>query len=468
MDPSFSGVPKILGLADEARPRPQLDYAGLLSALAHEPLVRRYAQTPYETEFEMALRVRERSLAAAAVLQGEASAAGRVHPVEQSEAISLARFRPLLVCRRGIWHVSDDLPCQDAAACCRDERSLVLALCDGASTAPLAHYGAGLLARAAAELAKRRADALRGPLACAEFLGGLHADLYLVQHQIAGQLGLLPTDAHDLLLAATIQLLVVRPRDSLVLALGDGSLLVGDRCYDLPRTLGREISIHASNRPPLLSYLIASDADGLHVDPQRPDAEALRAMLGELTSEAQGLPLVSQMPTTQLADARRIGLETDGGRVRKRAANARILQELTLQAEEGEFLRTLALVDAATDESGSLIDYGLLPGIAEEAALREHLEGAVREWIPEAQGLDDELRGLSPGLMARFLAAGPPPAEAPRALLRAWPDGPRTPTSEFPIIARAIARRLLRERFAADAAELESFGDDYGLALLRS
>jgi hypothetical protein len=352
MDSSLNGVPRILGVADEARPRAQRDFATLLHDLSQEPRVQRLAQGPYETDFELALRVRERSVAAATQEIDAARAAGRLQDLSGAQAVPLLRFEPLLVCRRGIWHVADRLPCQDAAACARDERSIVISLCDGASTAALAHYGSGLLARAAAELAKRRADAHEGSLASPEFVGGLHADLYLTQHEIAGQLGLPPTLAHEMILAATLQVLVVRPKDSLVLALGDGSLLVGERCYDISRTIRRELSQDSSSRPPLLSYLLASDADGLRIDPERPDAAAMQKLLEELVGEAQSLPIVTEMPSSQVLDAGSIGLETDGGRVRSRAANTRILQELIRGGSERDWLRTLALIDAGTDETG--------------------------------------------------------------------------------------------------------------------
>ncbi len=457
-----------MGLADEARPRPSRGFVDLLGDLAREPLVRRYSQGGYETDFELALRVRERSRAAAAEQVAIAEAAGRLQDMGSGEAMALMRFDPLLVCRRGIWHVSEKLPCQDSAACARDERSIALALCDGASTAPLAHYGSGLLARAAAEFAKRRADAHDGPLCSVDFLGGLHADLYLIQHFIAGQLGLPPSLAHELILAATVQLLIVRPKDSLVLALGDGSLIAGERCYDISRTLSRELSQDSSTRPPLLSYLLASDADGLSIDPARPDAAAMQQLLEELIAESQSLPLVSMMPTTQVVEAGCLGLETDGGRVRKRAANTQILQSLVRASDEADWLHVLALVDAATDETGDLIEFGLLQGLAQEQELRDHFEAAVFGQLPDYARVSGTLVDLAPALLTRFLAAGPKPKEAPQLLLDSWPTTPKCRGSELASLVKAHARRSLAERFDVDVDELESMGDDYGLALLRN
>jgi hypothetical protein len=152
-------------------------------------------------------------------------------------------------------------PCQDQVACRRSSRGgvLVCALADGATSAPLSHFGAMFLSQAACEIAAELAEEKPDELLSARFLGELYHRLYLRGHDLSRAARLSHSDAYELFLAAALTVLVITPENSLILAIADGYLRLQGEVRDLHDLVCRDTVLRNQAVPPLLWHRLALD-----------------------------------------------------------------------------------------------------------------------------------------------------------------------------------------------------------------
>lgn len=145
---------------------------------------------------------------------------------------------------------------QDVFAIHRDEKSIIACLCDGVSGSKFSRDGAILvsqfLSRRTAELLDRSPDGRKndyaGPID-PKFMGQLHAELQWNMLNWAHRLGISVHEAGRHVFTTTIQLLIITPKETAILAIGDGFFTHNSSHEVLPQFVKRDT--HGKNTPEL-------------------------------------------------------------------------------------------------------------------------------------------------------------------------------------------------------------------------
>lgn len=166
----------------------------------------------------------------------------------------------------GLWHYEKGTPSQDACVVEADRSAGVVCgvVADGVSQAPLAQYGArilgGALARVALDLLADTTGRFRvnGSFMNVGFLGELHHRTTRAYLDLCAATNFHPEVAQEHFLPTTLQLLIVTPEESAIVALADGVYRWGDRSGTIAAAVERPPS--PGNYPPLLERHIFDEA----------------------------------------------------------------------------------------------------------------------------------------------------------------------------------------------------------------
>ncbi|RIL12287.1 MAG: hypothetical protein DCC75_00750, partial [Proteobacteria bacterium] len=173
----------------------------------------------------------ERSLARAKQQLEDAMADGRVPrdiSVEELSAINLGDLAVSSLLVTGQQHAEARNACQDCIEATRSERCIVLLLADGASKtsedAPsLSQFGARAQCLLGAKTVLEAMETHRGTIASPQLHSEIYQRLYDGCFGIAKDTGLHPSDA-GIFLLTTLQILIITPKETVLLALSDGAV----------------------------------------------------------------------------------------------------------------------------------------------------------------------------------------------------------------------------------------------------
>lgn len=211
---------------------------------------------------------------------------------------------------RGLDHHEHQQPCQDIVLCQRSPQSIIAVVSDGAGAVPLSHLGANLLAQESIRILSELLDSTdlkqKRTILDPYLMGALHARLLNFMHEINQELEINDFDAYCLFWAATLQILIITPKETLVLALGDGYLKWQGHYTQIEKRIGRSEELCGLNYPPLLaSQLALNDPDARG----RSDTQA--RLREELFNESRAFSVVAYGATKQIL-SKEIVLATDG------------------------------------------------------------------------------------------------------------------------------------------------------------
>ncbi len=222
-------------------------------------------------------------------------------------AVNLDSFEVRSVLLRSYSHWLKGQPCQDAIfdSGISAAGNRVIAICDGVSSVPLAHYGAQFLAQASANLALQlieRPDAPKtnlGSILVPSFSADLQLLLAKAQIELCETLHIHPIDAGRLFNSATLQLLVLTPSETFILAASDGYVDVGAGAKEISRLSNRRLQ--ADNSPPLLALALEEAAIKQLVRNGLPQYGIPPNEL-PFYNEGRTLKIVAYLPTAKLLD----------------------------------------------------------------------------------------------------------------------------------------------------------------------
>lgn len=335
--------------------------------------------------------------------------------------ISKLQYKAVLI--RGQDHYINHTECQDAIAIHHDTQCFVAVTCDGAGGLPGTHVGARLLANEALTVAKElladptQAYFVNGSFLNEGFLGELHKRMYVATHRFANETGMEAGEAYRSFLSATVQILLMTPFETAIVALGDGFVTWNGERFSIEDRVGRPEQLREANHPPLLSCGVAFDAGS---EPMREGDAVIKEALQE---EARSFYVVAYGPTAEIIlDGAE--LATDGVRFTRELLRSRDgtidfpLHKLLDMHAADEVIRAGNLFNLAADSAGkdSKIDL-LLVALNEKNGtnycfpeIRDAVTNAIaaefREQFPDDPDLErllgefDPVAAITSGLVA--------------------------------------------------------------------
>lgn len=189
-------------------------------------------------------------------------------------------------------------PMQDALAVSIHGNSCCGAIADGVSGDDPTDIGAKFLSSRAADIGAELADNYKGLLFDKEFLDSYFLAIFQELKNFAHRAGFDFTTAASEILESTLLITIVRPNDSIVLSVGDGSLYLGEQSLNVLDAAKGSALLKAWNCPPRLSEVLigyASPSTRIHPSKWRSDDE-----LFQLASEIGNLNLASNLIKIEL------------------------------------------------------------------------------------------------------------------------------------------------------------------------
>ncbi len=227
-----------------------------------------------------------------------------------SDSVDLNRIEFQTLKLKGLDHYEHGQPCQDVVVCKRSPQSIIAVVSDGAGAVPLSHLGANLLAQESIKVLSGLLDGmdLRSKKSILDpyMLGALHARLLNFIHEINQELEINDFDAYRLFWAATLQLLIITPRETVVLALGDGFIKWQGQYKSIEERMDRSAELRGLNYPPLLASQLA-----LRDLLQKQESTPQLRLQKELFKESKAFSIIAYGPTMQALNTEII-LASDG------------------------------------------------------------------------------------------------------------------------------------------------------------
>lgn len=296
-----------------------------------------------------------------------------------AEPVNIEELAHRMLLLRGQDHYLTGTECQDEIVVWRDDQSFIAVVCDGAGAFELSHFGSRLISREALRVFKTALEdelsknIMGGSFLNRNFLTTVHRQMYLGMHELVCELGMSPGNAYKTFLATTLQVMIVTPKETAVLALGDGFLSWKGQLECLSDRTQRPARLRRANHPPLLICGLAFDAGAKPI--RKSDAEIKVA----LHTEAMCFDIVAYAPTSELlVDG--IEMSSDGLRFCDEVTNdneadatlfplhkllvkhpvTKVIEMANLfnlagEVEEGETKLNLVLEALAKDEAGNEI-----------------------------------------------------------------------------------------------------------------
>jgi len=173
----------------------------------------------------------------------------------------------------------------------------IAANADGVSQAPFSHYGARrllqLLAEGLPEVIARCAR--KGSLLSPRLLSTVYQEVYEGCERVCRESHLHPFEAWRLLLPFTFKLLIVTPKESLVIALDDGYLFWNNHGCPVEERAPRRFELD-ENIPPLLARPFVYDSISLRASKKLGESEA------RLAEEAYAFQIVAYGPSSSILE----------------------------------------------------------------------------------------------------------------------------------------------------------------------
>lgn len=160
---------------------------------------------------------------------------------------------------RGQHHALLGVPCQDFVGVTRTPDIIVAAQADGVGSVPCSHFGSELMSLWSQKTALELIRTPRDVGISVELLASLHDRLYERMDDLARATCLSPKAAHALFLAATLKLLIMTQRHTLIVGLDDGILSIGESVYRIEDLVPRNLLHERRKSPPLLSHCFKED-----------------------------------------------------------------------------------------------------------------------------------------------------------------------------------------------------------------
>lgn len=188
---------------------------------------------------------------------------------------------------RGQHHALQGLPCQDAVVAIQTPKVIIATVCDGVGSVPLSHYGAEIAAREVTLIVQQAISLGVESLLNSGFLASLYLQVHDRLSRISEEVGLHPTQGVELFLSTTIQIAIITPEESIVLALGDGYVTWEGVTRSIETMIGRPKPAGIALPPPLIGTAIWHHAGGRAPKEDAPEWNRF------LRKEAQGFYVVA-------------------------------------------------------------------------------------------------------------------------------------------------------------------------------
>jgi Protein phosphatase 2C len=258
------------------------------------------------------------------------SAVGADRAMEEARARDLVPPEPILpetefegdvetmvVKVRGYSHYLSGLPYQDSHAVRYDPetRTHCIVIADGVSDVPLSHHAADIISDAVAQIAtdlvadSSGAYRENGSLMNAKFLRELHSRTAGVYLDLCEETRYHPEEAAERFMATTIQVAVVTPSESLIVALSDG-IVSFVQSYQAVSAVTERVN-PGGNTPPLLERVIIAEA-ARQQEQRSPESGSEYREGPRLVREAESFHVVAYGESTR-AVPNVIEMATDGG-----------------------------------------------------------------------------------------------------------------------------------------------------------
>ncbi|MCO6430455.1 MAG: protein phosphatase 2C domain-containing protein [Deltaproteobacteria bacterium] len=179
-------------------------------------------------------------------------------PTRSSRTLDLEELEIETYSAPGFYHLLGNRPCQDAITISRSNKAVIVAMCDGVSGCPYSELGANFLSQKAISEAERAISQLAAGDTMLKpwFAGSIHHSIVKELFEVCERLNVHPQDGASLFFGSTLQMLIITPRERMVLSLSDGYMKEGGKLTSFVKHLPKPLVPVDESHAPSISYLL--------------------------------------------------------------------------------------------------------------------------------------------------------------------------------------------------------------------